>query len=71
MGPRDPRPRPLSRLDRALWTWRLSGKAGGTGTGWAVTQKATGVNAASSIYNSGFVTGWGAYPIPVRHTVEQ
>lgn len=39
MGPREPYPRPLPRLDRALWTWRLSGKAGGTGHGFAVEYK--------------------------------
>lgn len=39
MGPREPHPRSLPRLDRAPWTWRLSGQAGGTGDGWAVERK--------------------------------
>lgn len=38
MGPREARPRPAWR-DGPPWTWRLSGQRGGTGTGWAVTQK--------------------------------
>lgn len=36
MGPKERRP---STRSRVLWVWYVCGKAGGTGTGWAVTQK--------------------------------